>query len=84
MSYVHFLTLIALGVLLASPAFPQSADSPVIQFTPRPVTITTAGGRSYMVGVQRRQPEPIETTPVIEPVRKSADRTAAKSKELPQ
>lgn len=54
MSYGQLLVLVALGVMLASPAFPQSPDNYQSRaISSRPVTITTAGGRSYIVGVQR-------------------------------
>lgn len=59
MSYSGLLTVIALAILLAAPAFSQSPESPAASI--RPVTITTAGGRTFIVGVQRRILEPVET-----------------------
>lgn len=62
MSYTALLSLIALGILLASPAFSQSPENPPGRAASvRPVTITTAGGRTYIVGVQRNILESVET-----------------------
>jgi hypothetical protein len=67
MNYAGLMILVALAVLLASPAFPQSPETSV-RFTPRPVTITTAGGRSYVVGIQRQALETIETAEPTPPI----------------
>ncbi len=66
MSDTQLLVLVVVGVLLASPAFPQSPDSFQTRIV-RPVTITTAGGRTYIVGVQRYVLEPLETPPPAPP-----------------
>ncbi len=81
MSYTQLLVLVAIGVLLASPAFPQSSPDTALRFTPRPVTITTAGGRSYVVGIQRSLPEPVEMPPLTP--RKTPDGAPPKDKASP-
>ena len=81
MSYTQLLALVAIGVLLASPAFPQSGPDTALRFTPRPVTITTAGGRSYVVGIQRSLPEPVEM-PLPTP-RKAPDKGSPRDKASP-
>lgn len=81
MSYTQLLILVALGVLLASPAFPQSSPETALRFTPRPVTITTAGGRSYVVGIQRSLPEPVELPPPTP--RKAPDKAPPQDKPSP-
>jgi hypothetical protein len=83
MSYARLLIFVALGILLASPAFPQSPDdSSTLRFTPRPVTITTAGGRTYVVGIQRSVLEPVEAPPAPSTV-KPAEKLPAKTKLSP-
>ncbi len=83
MSYARLLVLVALGVVLASPAFPQSPEAYQGRaVASRPVTITTAGGRSYIVGVQRpvllepvelpTPPTPRKVTTAKEPAAKAA------------
>ncbi len=83
MSYAQLLVLVALGVVLASPAFPQSPEGYQGRtVSSRPVTITTAGGRSYIVGVQRpvllepvelpTAPTPRKVTTPKEPAAKAA------------
>jgi len=78
MSFTTLLALIALGILLASPAWSQSPESGVGRgYSVRPVTITTAGGRTYVVGVQRHVIEPAEAPPP--PTRKPSPKDPAAS-----
>lgn len=64
MSLTMLLSLIAIGILLASPAWSQSPENAAGRgYSVRPVTITTAGGRTYVVGVQRYVIEPATEQP---------------------
>lgn len=83
MSYSALLSLIALGILLASPAFSQNAGNPPGGgATIRPVTITTAGGRTYVVGIQRHVLEPADT-PAPAPRKAAGAKDSANGKTTP-